>query len=172
MSTHAICKVRIVRMVLYKLRDWIDEEKLDLVALLTRNHNNTVCEVKNGKLIFLPYAAIEPSPVAIPPLDENNEAWVAELTADYSLFDDFQRSMRCMRGWQFLSSNCLAISFLEKYPDKLCWFKFSMNSAIFVPDYNGMKESRKALNEEIIRAVWHPRRVAKWLELGVDFDEL
>jgi hypothetical protein len=35
-----------------------------------------------------------------------------------------------------------------------------------------MRESHKALKEELIQAAWHPRRVAAWLESGVYLEDL
>jgi hypothetical protein len=50
----------------------------------------------------------------------------------------------------------------------------SSNPAIFIRvyDYGAMRASRAGLNEEIIRAAWHPRRVLGWMESGVDIEEL
>jgi hypothetical protein len=35
-----------------------------------------------------------------------------------------------------------------------------------------MRENHKELKEELMQAVWHPRRVAKLLEQGYDLEDL
>jgi hypothetical protein len=45
------------------------------------------------------------------------------------------------------------------------------NPAIFVYDYKKMEENRREFHEELIAAVYHPRRVARRLEMGADWEE-
>lgn len=35
-----------------------------------------------------------------------------------------------------------------------------------------MKESHKTLKEELIQNTWSPSRIYKWLEQGIDLDDL
>jgi hypothetical protein len=37
-----------------------------------------------------------------------------------------------------------------------------VNPSIFEIDYELMKLTRKIINEEIVRIVWHPSRMSKW----------
>ena len=46
------------------------------------------------------------------------------------------------------------------------------NPEIFVYDYDAMRESHMELKEELIMKAWHPDRVARILELGLDPDDL
>jgi len=50
--------------------------------------------------------------------------------------------------------------------------RLSRNPAIFGYDYEAMRENYRDLKEEIVAAAWHPRRVAKWIEAGVELDSL
>lgn len=50
--------------------------------------------------------------------------------------------------------------------------EFSSNPAIFVYDYARMRENYKDLKREIIETAWHPNRVSKWLEMGLDLEDL
>ena len=56
----------------------------------------------------------------------------------------------------------------KKDYDLLNYFALSSNPAIFVYDYMAMREANRDLKEELIRRAWHPSRVAKWLEAGLD----
>jgi len=46
------------------------------------------------------------------------------------------------------------------------------NPAIFVYDYDAMREANRDLKEELIQRAWHPDRVAGWLEAGMDLEDL
>jgi hypothetical protein len=46
------------------------------------------------------------------------------------------------------------------------------NPAIFELDYQKMKESKRELNQAIIAEAWHPKRIARWIEMGFDIEEL
>jgi hypothetical protein len=96
-----------------------------------------------------------------------------------------------------LSANCCAVELLEKYPelidwnalckninpraiyllynnpDRINWEIFLRNHDfyLFECDYKELKKARKTLNVEIIRAAMHPRRVARYLEMGGDLDD-
>ena len=74
--------------------------------------------------------------------------------------------------WYNLCNHSWAIDLIEKNQDRIYWPALSNNPAIFVYDYTAMRESYKVLKEEIIKAAWHPKRVTKWLEHGMDLDDL
>ena len=72
----------------------------------------------------------------------------------------------------YISDNPGAIHLLEKNQELIHWYQLSINPEIFTYDYVAMRESYKSLKEEIIMARWHPDRVAKMLEDGLDPNEL
>jgi len=74
--------------------------------------------------------------------------------------------------WEVLSSNTSpnAIDLLRANPDKIDWDEFSANPAIFELDYQKMKESKREINQAIIAEVWHPNRIARWIEQEFDLE--
>ncbi len=74
--------------------------------------------------------------------------------------------------WYNLCANPGAIDLLEKNQDKIDWNSLSKNPAIFVIDYEAMRESHKELKRDILQAALHPDRVAQWLENGMDPDDM
>ena len=74
--------------------------------------------------------------------------------------------------WFWLSFNINAIYLLEKNLDKVKWHCLSQNPNIFTYDYETMKKNCSIFKEELIKKVWSPLRVRKWLETGFDLDEL
>ena len=70
------------------------------------------------------------------------------------------------------NKNPEAMELLEKYQDKIDWWHFTLNPNIFILDYSKMKENRKELNREIIEKAMHPTRIAKWLEHGLNLDDI
>jgi len=77
-------------------------------------------------------------------------------------------------NWDFLSRNPNpnAMELLRVHPEKIYWPWLSNNPAIFELDYQKMKESKRELNEAIVAEAWHPKRMARWIELGLDIDDL
>jgi hypothetical protein len=62
---------------------------------------------------------------------------------------------------------------LESCPDdKINWRFLSENPGIFVYDYAAMRGANAALHEELIRTVFHPERISKFLAGGGDLDDL
>jgi hypothetical protein len=60
---------------------------------------------------------------------------------------------------------------LRDNPEKINWNGLSKNPAIFELDYQKMKESKRELNEAIIAEAWHPKRIARWIEMGFDIED-
>jgi hypothetical protein len=61
---------------------------------------------------------------------------------------------------------------LRDNPDKINWYLLSKNSAIFELDYQKMKSNKREMNQAIIAEAWHPKRVANWIEQGIELDDL
>ena len=74
-------------------------------------------------------------------------------------------------NWGILSMNRNAIHLLQKHQDKIDWLRFSRNENIFAFDYDYYKKRMDIHKEELIKTVFHPKRLAYYLELGYDLFE-
>jgi len=75
--------------------------------------------------------------------------------------------------WGPLSANPSAIKTLEKNQDKINWYWLSQNPAIF--EFNYKKVATKRMNilrEDLMMKALHPKRIERWLEQGLDMDDL
>ena len=70
--------------------------------------------------------------------------------------------------WKYLSRNPMAIHLLEQNQDKIDWCYLSYNPNIFCCDYDYYKKRMDIHREELMMKVFHPRRLAYYLELGYD----
>ena len=70
--------------------------------------------------------------------------------------------------WTRLSSNSNAIHILEKNIDKIDWRALSFNSSIFIYNYDFYKKRMDIHCEELMKKVFHPHRLAYYLEMGYD----
>ena len=70
--------------------------------------------------------------------------------------------------WYTLSANSNAISILEQNQDKIDWYTLSRNCSIFKFDYDYYKQRMDIHREELMKTVFHPRRLAYYLEKGFD----
>jgi hypothetical protein len=131
----------------YKLRDWIDQDKLDWDALSINPNAVHLLEQNQDKINWL---MLSKNPNAVELLEQNPQKI----------------------DWYQLCTNPNAIHLLEQNQDKIDSYWISLNPSIFVYDYQAMRESHRDLKEELMQAAWHPSRVAKWLEAGMDIDEL
>ena len=73
--------------------------------------------------------------------------------------------------WRELSENPNAISILEQNLDKIHWFYLSGNPSIITYDYIGLKERMDILREQLMMAVFHPKRLECYLDMGYDIGE-
>ena len=74
--------------------------------------------------------------------------------------------------WGLLSSNPNAISILEKNQDKISWGNLSRNEGIYEINYKFLKERMDIIREDLMKAVYHPKRFEYYLDLGYNiFDE-
>ena len=71
-------------------------------------------------------------------------------------------------NWMMLSKNTAAIHLLEQNQDKIDWKGLSANPSIFCWDYDYYKKRMDIHREELMKNVFHPRRLAYYLELGYD----
>ena len=66
----------------------------------------------------------------------------------------------------------MALRILEKHQDKIIWCELSRNPNIFTLDYDWLKKRMDILREELMVKVWHPSRIARYLEQGMDLEDL
>jgi hypothetical protein len=118
---------------------------------------------KNPDKIIWYWFSINPNPDAIPLLEKN-------LDKIHKISEEVESNR--FSDWVLLSKNPGAISILEKHPQKIFWYYFSMNPGIFTYDYEKMRNSHLDLKEEIIRKALHPKRILKWLESGIDIEDI
>ena len=68
--------------------------------------------------------------------------------------------------------NVNAIDLLEKNQDKISYYYLGKNTNIYTIDYKYCKERMDIHREELMKKVFHPRRLSRYLEMGYSFDEL
>ena len=73
-------------------------------------------------------------------------------------------------NWCSLSTNPNAIHLLRVNQDKIDWNIIWSNPSIFTYDYEQMKENKADLHKDLIEYLYHPIRVAKYLETHGDID--
>lgn len=73
--------------------------------------------------------------------------------------------------WECLSMNPNAIDLLRVNQDKICWDNIWSNPAIFTYNYVQMKANKSDLHHNLIEYLYHPIRVAKYLDTHEDIDE-
>ena len=71
-------------------------------------------------------------------------------------------------NWRIMSSNINAIPILEKNQDEIDWEVLCKSPNIFCCDYDYYKKRMDIHREELMKKVFHPRRLAYYLELGYD----
>ena len=74
--------------------------------------------------------------------------------------------------WYALSYNPNAIDLLEKNQDKIDWYWLSQNAGVNEINYNFLKERMDIIREDLMKAVYHPKKLEYYMNLGYDiFDE-
>ena len=129
---------------LYKLRDWIDIDKINFV-LLSLNPNAIDLLEKNQDKIDWLYLSGNPNAIVL--LEKNQDKI----------------------NWLYLSENLNAIHLLEKNQDKIDWVLISKNPNIFEIDYEFLRERLKnSFGEELMMNRFHPMNFDKWTDWGFD----
>ena len=65
--------------------------------------------------------------------------------------------------WYQLLQNLKAISLLEKNQDEIDWQRLSVNDGIWEINYVFLKERMDILQEDLIKTVFHPKRLYYFL---------
>ena len=71
-------------------------------------------------------------------------------------------------NWIIMSSNINAVPILEKNQDKIDWRALCGNPNICCCEYDYYKKRMDIHREELMKKVFHPRRLTYYLELGYD----
>ncbi len=127
-------------MVIYKLRDWIDINKLDWQQLSSNPNAIDLLEKNQDKIYWF---MLLQNPNAIHLLEKNKNKI----------------------NWNYLSLNPNAIDLLEKNQDKINWDFLSENPSIFEYDYEAMKShfyGEHCYGKELIETLFHPRNFHKF----------
>ena len=136
---------------LYKLRDWIDINNLskDKISWYFLSQNPNVISLLEQNFDKINWNGLSRNPNAIHLLEKNMDKI----------------------NWMYLSRNLNAIPLLENNVDNICWNWFSKNPNIFELDYGFLKGRMDIIREELMMKAWHPSRVMKWLEAGLDMED-
>ena len=87
-------------------------------------------------------------------LDKQFLPWLSENPNAISILEKNQDKI----NWVTLSSNPNAISLLKKNPDKINWCMLSSNEGKNEINYPFLKERMDILREDLMKAVYHPKR--------------
>ena len=76
--------------------------------------------------------------------------------------------------WYYMCSNQnpLIIQLLEQNQDKIDWKSMFINLNIFCCDYDYYKKRMDIYREELMKKVFHPQRLSRYLELGYDLFDM
>ena len=133
---------------MFKLKDWIDQDKINWTQLSGNPEALPLLE-KNQDKINWKQLSVNPSERALTLL-ENNQDKI---------------------NWFGLSANpaARAIALLEKNQDKIDWDMLSSNPAIFEYDYKGMKDAMyNGIKEDLVKNRFHPKNIPKFRDWGMD----
>ena len=72
-------------------------------------------------------------------------------------------------NWYWLSGNPNAMSFLEKNLDKINWSNLCCNKGVNELNYQWLKDRMDIIREDLMKAVYHPKRLEYYLEY-YDYD--
>ena len=124
----------------YKLRDWIDINKLN-------------------------WNYLSSNPNAIKLLKENPDKIDWDYLSSNKNAIELLKEKPDKINWKYLSLNINAIELLKENQDKIKWEFISFNTAIFTYDYEKIKKNKKELNEELVIKALHPKRMLKLMEI-------
>ena len=95
-----------------------------------------------------------------------------QLSMNTSAIELIKRNLNRI-NWRLLSMNPAAIDLLEQHKRHINYTELSLNPAIFEYDYRRMAHHRMSIiEEELIAAALHPRRIEYWLNNGVSMDDI
>ena len=131
---------------MFKLKDWIDKDKIRWAQLSTNPSALTLLEKNQDKINW---SLLSLNPSALTLLEKNQDKI----------------------DWFYLSNNpsARAIALLEKNQDKIDWAQLSLNPSIFEYDYKGMKDAMyNGIKEDLVKNRFHPKNIPKFRDWGMD----
>jgi hypothetical protein len=137
---------------------------------LSSNENAIHILEKNIDLIDWHYLSSNPNAVRLLEQHPDKIKW-SQLCFNENAIHLIEKNLDKV-DWRFLSENPNAIHILEANKDKINYKHLSKNSAIFVYDYDAMRESYKDLKEELMKVMWSPERILDLLEKGIDIEDM
>jgi hypothetical protein len=64
------------------------------------------------------------------------------------------------------------MNLLKDNQNKIYWVSLSYNPYIVELDYDALKERCNIYKEELIQRAMHPSRIQKYLDMGIDLEDL
>ena len=116
------------------------------------------------------YLSINPNAIDILEKNQDKIDW-NNLSLNSSAIAILEKNLDKI-NYNFFSQNSNAISLLEKNVEYINWEALSFNTSIFELDYSSMKERYSIYKEELIQVALHPSRIQKYLEQGINFEDL
>ena len=120
-----------------------NRDKIDWWALCSNHNANQIHDCPNIPSSDYQYST---NPCSIPYYEEN----INEI------------------DWSGLCRYPNAMSLLKKRQDKIDWIEMSANPSIFTFDYFFYKKRMNVHQEELMKQVFHPKRLFHYLNLGYD----
>ena len=173
-------------LILEKNQDKIDWEELsrnpNAIHLLEKNldkidwsylsTNPKHMHILEKNLDKIDWEYLSENPNAIDLLEKNQDKinW-GDLSENPNAIDLLEKNLDKI-DWVYLSRNPNGISILENNQHKIDWSKLSQNKGTYELNYKFLKERMDIIREDLMKAVYHPKRLGYYLELGYDiFDE-
>ena len=101
---------------------------------------------------------------AIPTLENNmDKIFWKELSKNPNAISILEKNLDKM-DWFFLSGNANAIRILEKNTDKIDWSNLCCNKGVNELNYQWLKDRMDIIREDLMKSVYHPRRLEYYLE--------
>jgi len=133
--------------MMYKLRDWIDINKLNWKELSKNTRAIHILELNLDKIDWF---YLSHNPQAIHILAQNIDKI----------------------NWSWLSANHNAINLLALNKDKIDWCVLLENKSIYELDYDFLKKNCNIFKKELIEKAMHPLRIKKLLDSGIEIEDL
>jgi len=154
----------------YKLRDWVKKEKLNTYKL-SENCNAISYLKRYPNQISYYYLSRNMNAIDLITQNPNEIDWDI-ISYKFNAMDLLERNLDKI-NWNNLSANPYTIELLKNNQDKINWNNLSTNPSIFTLDYEQMRINNQQLEEDLLKAVLHPRRVIRNIELyGYDVDDM
>ena len=145
----------------YKLLDWIDINKLDLVYL-SLNENAIYLLEQNQCKIDWKWLSCNKNAIHLLEQNQDKIDWY-RLSFNKNAIHLLEQNQDKIY-WECLSYNKNAIYLLEQNQDKIDWGYLSRNPSIFEIDYNVLKNRIEPFKEELMQKCFHPTRLVRYLE--------